>query len=420
VDTNFDFPEVKGKFRILEKIGEGTFSSVYKAVSENDPTQFFALKRIYSTSSTSRVEKEINFLKKFGGKCNVIALLGGLTHAGYVTLITPYLQHDDFKALILTMNEDQIRNYMRALFIALAYLHQHGIIHRDVKPVNFLASLKENSYMLIDFGLAQYQNDEDQDDKEHLGVMQSSRKRKLPTEFQRNDSSKRPRWSYNMNNKNYNPLLLPQPNQKTKLGEIAKQLHVNKVSRVTSTALARAKNVSLDKSSDRKPNSKLETILNNNKHSISQIKKKTAPRAGTRGFRAPEVLMRFTEQTTAIDVWSAGVVLLSILSTRYPFFQSPCDITALGEIIAVCGSSEIRKAAKEIGKRVHMSFEHQKGNWKHITQKLRGSEFPLQLADESVFDLLDKCLDADPFTRITAEQALKHPFLKKKHKNPKF
>ncbi|EKX31054.1 hypothetical protein GUITHDRAFT_50958, partial [Guillardia theta CCMP2712] len=36
-------------------------------------------------------------------------------------------------------------------------------------------------------------------------------------------------------------------------------------------------------------------------------------RAGTRGYRAPEVLMGMQCQTTAVDVWAAGVVLLTLL-----------------------------------------------------------------------------------------------------------
>ncbi|XP_076316158.1 cell division cycle 7-related protein kinase-like [Tachypleus tridentatus] len=46
-----------------------------------------------------------------------------------------------------------------------------------------------------------------------------------------------------------------------------------------------------------------------------------APRAGTPGFRAPEVLLKYKAQTTAIDVWSAGVIFLSLLSGSYLFFE---------------------------------------------------------------------------------------------------
>mgnify|MGYP005996345355 CR=1 FL=1 len=35
--------------------------------------------------------------------------------------------------------------------------------------------------------------------------------------------------------------------------------------------------------------------------------RKNPSRAGTRGFRAPEVLMQVSSQSTALDIWSAGL-----------------------------------------------------------------------------------------------------------------
>ena len=83
-----------------------------------------------------------------------------------------------------------------------------------------------------------------------------------------------------------------------------------------------------------------------------------APRAGTPGFRAPEVLLKCPLQTTAVDVWSAGVIFLCLLSGRYPFFRAPDDLSALAQIIALMGTTEYTRAARQLGElsTVHCSL----------------------------------------------------------------
>jgi cell division control protein 7 len=59
-----------------------------------------------------------------------------------------------------------------------------------------------------------------------------------------------------------------------------------------------------------------------------------AHRGGSRGFRAPEVLLQVVHQTTAIDIWSAGIILLSMLCCRFPVLSPADDSIALLEISA--------------------------------------------------------------------------------------
>lgn len=75
-----------------------------------------------------------------------------------------------------------------------------------------------------------------------------------------------------------------------------------------------------------------------------------APRAGTRGFRAPEVLFKVSQQTTALDIWSAGVILLSLLTKQFPFFNSSDDQDAIVELACLFGSREISEVAQRYSK----------------------------------------------------------------------
>ena len=57
----------------------------------------------------------------------------------------------------------------------------------------------------------------------------------------------------------------------------------------------------------------------------------------------------------AVDMWSAGVILLCILSRRYPFFKAKDDLQALAQMMALFGSKQMERMASEIGK--YSSFE---------------------------------------------------------------
>ncbi|KAM4604904.1 cell division cycle 7-related protein kinase isoform 2-T2 [Polymixia lowei] len=105
-------------------------------------------------------------------------------------------------------------------------------------------------------------------------------------------------------------------------------------------------------------------------------KQQVAPRAGTPGFRAPEVLTGCPNQGTAIDVWSAGVILLSLLSGRYPFFKGGEDLISLTQIMTIRGSRETIQAAKAFGKAVVCSRELPRQDLRTLCETLRGRRPP--------------------------------------------
>ena len=147
-----------------------------------------------------------------------------------------------------------------------------------------------------------------------------------------------------------------------------------------------------------------------------------ANRAGTRGFRAPEVLFKCTNQTSKIDIWSAGVIMLTILSRRFPFFNSTDDIEALIEIATIFGTRKMRACAilhntilettiPTIGERGFSLEKIVLWSTGRTGKNTNGQEEKLRDDEAKAVPFLSRCLELDPSRRISAEEALKHDFL---------
>lgn len=142
---------------------------------------------------------------------------------------------------------------------------------------------------------------------------------------------------------------------------------------------------------------------------------KRANRAGTRGFRAPEVLFKCTSQTTKIDMWSAGVILLTFLGRRFPFFNSMDDVEAMIEIASIFGSKRMKAAALLHGQVFESNIPTigERGYswekivlWSSCVDKLTASE-------KQAVEFLGCLLELDPAKRWSARASLTHSFFTK-------
>jgi cell division control protein 7 len=150
-----------------------------------------------------------------------------------------------------------------------------------------------------------------------------------------------------------------------------------------------------------------------------------ANRAGTRGFRAPEVLFKCTSQTTKIDIWSAGVILLTILSRRFPFFNSSDDVDAMIEIATIFGKAKMKACAAlhgcifestipTIGER---GFTLEKivlwatNRTAAGSSRDNGGDEKLPEDEALAVRFMQRCFELDPAKRISAEEGLRHEFL---------
>ena len=149
--------------------------------------------------------------------------------------------------------------------------------------------------------------------------------------------------------------------------------------------------------------------------------------------------------SVALDVWSAGTILLSILGCKFPVFQAGDDIEALMELAAIFGRKTMEKCARlhSVSEFLYLdssinfgrldrifstnvpSVDHAGISWEELVTKINPYIFQSSFNQPSpestakhnhmikqALDLLSKCLHWDATARITARDALYDPFLR--------
>jgi serine/threonine-protein kinase len=149
-----------GPYAILEELGSGALSTVYKAVQEplGRVVAIKALKETIAPSSpfATQLEREARVLGQLAHP-NIVLLFDFVKTDSQMYLV---LEHIDGWSLahILARRTRFSPELVAAIGVevarALAYAHEHGVVHRDVKPANILVS-KRGEVKLVDFGIAQ-------------------------------------------------------------------------------------------------------------------------------------------------------------------------------------------------------------------------------------------------------------------------
>ena len=285
----------------------------WRVQSDNIP-QKVCIKHFPRTTKEINIEKEIQILNIIArgeqpSENNVIGFLGTDMNRGCTVLVFEMVQSSNFYTELQSISMDNIALYTCKLLQALDFLYQNDVVHRDVKPDNFLHNFETNTFKLIDFG-----------------------------------SSEKGKEGFKANG------------------------------------------------------------------------------GGTTGFKAPEILMGAMHQTAAVDIWSAGIILLIMLTgDRYTLSNATDkdrNWTHLKEITAIVGWKKMHDVAVslDVAEKFTSHVQYQQSGV--ISRNVRGwtaivEQKRVWQTDTDALDLLSQMLDVDPRTRVTARNALQHPFFKK-------
>jgi tetratricopeptide (TPR) repeat protein len=148
-----------GKYKLLEKIGEGAMGEVYKA---HDPVlnRFVAVKTISAELGADdtlrkRFEREAQSAARLNHP-NIITVFDYGEEQGKIYMAMELLDGSDMKQAIarrVPLSLDEKLSIVDQVAEGLAFAHAHDIVHRDLKPAN-VHLLSNGQAKIMDFGLA--------------------------------------------------------------------------------------------------------------------------------------------------------------------------------------------------------------------------------------------------------------------------
>jgi serine/threonine protein kinase len=142
------------KFRTIKKLGEGSFGKVYKAEYNNE---YFALKFENKTKGQSLLENEATIMTYLKGPN--IPLIKSYGYSGDYNILVMQLMDKSLEDIFNKRKKFSVKTTCMIgyqMVNVLQYIHDRHIIHRDIKPDNFVMGANENNahLYLLDFGLA--------------------------------------------------------------------------------------------------------------------------------------------------------------------------------------------------------------------------------------------------------------------------
>jgi len=149
---------VVGKYKLAEKLGKGAFSEVYLGMNLRNG-QFDAVKELQlgdlNNKQLNNIKREIEILQRFQHE-NIVKYVEQFEFEDKIFIVMEYVENGSLARIVSSfgpLDEHVMANYIKQILHGLQYLHEQGIIHRDIKGANILIS-KLGTIKLSDFGIS--------------------------------------------------------------------------------------------------------------------------------------------------------------------------------------------------------------------------------------------------------------------------
>ncbi|NET29369.1 protein kinase [Okeania sp. SIO1I7] len=165
-------PILKERYQVIKPLGESVWSHTFLAIDQDKPSKppciikefvnlddrkdlVFQGQEVIPTFSCNPVQ-----LDKIGKHPQIPELLASVEHDGHRYLVQEYIEGRDLATELIedgVFSEHKIWQILNQLLPVLEFIHDHHLIHGDIKPENIICRTKPGTntqeFVLVDFGV---------------------------------------------------------------------------------------------------------------------------------------------------------------------------------------------------------------------------------------------------------------------------
>ena len=153
------------KYTVKSVLGYGKFGVVYDGVTKDDERVAIKVEKSDSTHKVLKHEVTVLNYLFYSGTKNIPKIYWFGQHLGHTCLVMSHFSCSlhDYVLRKGTLEPNKLSSMMIKCIDVIESIHRHHILHRDIKPQNFM--IKDGDLYMIDFGLSNVFMD---DDGEHI------------------------------------------------------------------------------------------------------------------------------------------------------------------------------------------------------------------------------------------------------------
>jgi len=434
--------DIGPKYQIIRPLGYGSYGSVCDALNLETKTRV-AIKKctsIFSNPLTCKgILREIELLYTVKHPCIVMPYEVFLRNGNDLYIVMEIAQVDlHYLRQNMFLIDKQIKAIMYRILLALNYLHSGGIVHRDLKPANILINT-DCSVKICDFSLG----------RSITGLTSSNfdccLEFKKHPDFDLSDiQSFYPKTQSEEDDMNYGEVDEMREEDKKSRKTVYCEFHVKFAKTSLPKSCETCSQISkrsesppkIDNvSAELKKKQQRQILLTSSKVASLTHERELTGHIATRSYRPPEIILLERVYTTAVDMWAAGCVFAELLemnkdnqpdiSKRSPLFPgkscfplspsaNPTE-TVLG--MPVSPNDQLRVIISSFSQLDSddlnfLNDQRAEDYVNALSKNAEKNEFKKRLpaATKDELDLLGKMLEFNPYYRITAKEALAHPY----------